>query len=553
MNYRSSYPSLVLLSYFRIHSPENLVLRLLNNILVSPAVAENGGDDIGGDDESNENSSNGSILTYSTILATGFVMGVIHVLSGPDHLSALATLAVGNTWKAFWLGVRWGLGHSTGLIVIAILFICMDDRIDLETISKYCSWIVGVFMVILGLYGMYTARRKYCEKIKKETVNQLHDNDVFKIDTGSQEENGKETKNQEEFGQVELATFKSNNINNSKNDTYNTSKKNQMKNNHNSSNEIQISSSNKKDETMVENESDTHQNKVSSEIKAQERWSISPEDDDEDLEGESQPLRFTGKSKGGDGLSSSFASNWFQFRTLLPGVSSQKGSHQTSFSSVPFQSPEHSPKSSEEEKKIMSNKDLKDSGEIQEEHQIVENNKFSLDEEIVVDLSILPVEDEKEAGDHYNDISSNNKDTCSSIDSSTFMASMSGSTPSTTEKERKTWKEKLNMDNPIMQRIIAFGIGIVHGIAGPGGILGVIPAVEYNNWVKSVFYLGTFCISSTFVMGLFAAIYGEITSKMASTTLIEYRLGIFSAFLSVAVGVTWIWLVAVHKLEEVFE
>lgn len=43
-----------------------------------------------------------------------FVTGVGHVLTGPDHLSALALLSVGTTFRAFVLGVRWGVGHRYG-------------------------------------------------------------------------------------------------------------------------------------------------------------------------------------------------------------------------------------------------------------------------------------------------------------------------------------------------------------------------------------------------------------------------------------------------------
>ena len=49
------------------------------------------------------------------IAAMGGVMGLGHVLS-PDHLSALATLSAGGGAEAFRLGVRWGLGHSIGMV-----------------------------------------------------------------------------------------------------------------------------------------------------------------------------------------------------------------------------------------------------------------------------------------------------------------------------------------------------------------------------------------------------------------------------------------------------
>lgn len=68
--------------------------------------------------------------------------GCVHVLTGADHLSALATLSVGS--RAFSLGIRWGLGHSTGLILVAAVLLGLDDRIDPTKLEHYCNWIVGV-------------------------------------------------------------------------------------------------------------------------------------------------------------------------------------------------------------------------------------------------------------------------------------------------------------------------------------------------------------------------------------------------------------------------
>lgn len=102
-----------------------------------------------------------------SLIATGLSLGVLHVLAGPDHLSALAALSVGSSWRAFSLGLRWGLGHSTGLIVVAVIFILMKGDLDLKLLGRYCDTLVGGFMIVLGAYGVLSAIRVNRDKAKK--------------------------------------------------------------------------------------------------------------------------------------------------------------------------------------------------------------------------------------------------------------------------------------------------------------------------------------------------------------------------------------------------
>ncbi len=91
-------------------------------------------------------------------------------------------------------------------------------------------------------------------------------------------------------------------------------------------------------------------------------------------------------------------------------------------------------------------------------------------------------------------------------------------------------------------------------MAGPGGILGVLPAVVMDDWGKSTSYLGSFCIASIFIMGVFAALYGEITGRLGrSSYLMEFRIGVFSAAFSLIVGVAWIILQATGQMDKIFE
>jgi uncharacterized membrane protein YfcA len=112
----------------------------------------------------------------------------------------------------------------------------------------------------------------------------------------------------------------------------------------------------------------------------------------------------------------------------------------------------------------------------------------------------------------------------------------------------------INLKDNTTQRVVAFVIGVIHGVAGPGGMLGVVPAVEMKSLYSSILYITSFTISSTLCMGLFAAVFGEMTRRAGSTSgLIELLLNIFSSLLSIAVGATWLVLSSTGKLEKLFE
>ena len=67
---------------------------------------------------------------------------------------------------AFLLGVRWGIGHSTGLLLVGCIFIALsvgseDTTVDIpEHVSHAFEGLVGVFMLLLGTYGMRKAWEK---------------------------------------------------------------------------------------------------------------------------------------------------------------------------------------------------------------------------------------------------------------------------------------------------------------------------------------------------------------------------------------------------------
>ena len=69
-----------------------------------------------------------------TILS-GLAAGAAHVVTGPDHLAALAPIAVQDPGRAARLGLRWGLGHGLGVVVLGVIGMFARTWIDVGAVS----------------------------------------------------------------------------------------------------------------------------------------------------------------------------------------------------------------------------------------------------------------------------------------------------------------------------------------------------------------------------------------------------------------------------------
>jgi hypothetical protein len=86
---------------------------------------------------------------------TGALAGVVHVLSGPDHLAAVTPLAIARHRRSWVTGWTWGIGHASGVMVVAALAVILRDLLPpVELIASWGEKIIGGALLALGLWAL---------------------------------------------------------------------------------------------------------------------------------------------------------------------------------------------------------------------------------------------------------------------------------------------------------------------------------------------------------------------------------------------------------------
>ena len=89
----------------------------------------------------------------------GLAAGLLHVFSGPDHLAAVAPLAIDGERRGWRTGLQWGFGHTAGVLLIASLLLLLKERLPLDAISIYSERVVGLSLIAVGGWGIWKASR----------------------------------------------------------------------------------------------------------------------------------------------------------------------------------------------------------------------------------------------------------------------------------------------------------------------------------------------------------------------------------------------------------
>ena len=94
------------------------------------------------------------------IAVTGALAGLFHVLSGPDHLAAVAPMAVAERQRGWIAGWTWGIGHASGVVVVAVMAILLRDALPpVDVISTWSERLVGGALIGVGLWALRRSAR----------------------------------------------------------------------------------------------------------------------------------------------------------------------------------------------------------------------------------------------------------------------------------------------------------------------------------------------------------------------------------------------------------
>lgn len=93
------------------------------------------------------------------ILVLGLLLGVRHAFDA-DHLVAVTTIVSEYRYplRAIWVGVSWGLGHTTTLFLAGGILLLLNVHIP-GRLALFFEFAVGIMLILLGIQTLLSFRR----------------------------------------------------------------------------------------------------------------------------------------------------------------------------------------------------------------------------------------------------------------------------------------------------------------------------------------------------------------------------------------------------------
>jgi len=116
------------------------------------------------------------MLDVYAILGFGFLLGLKHSIEA-DHVVAVATLSSKSKgfFRSAMVGVIWGLGHTTSILLVGLLVMLIGVNIP-EKMSIILEMLVGFMLIWLGLrsFGRATEIHSHEHEHEEEAHEHIH-------------------------------------------------------------------------------------------------------------------------------------------------------------------------------------------------------------------------------------------------------------------------------------------------------------------------------------------------------------------------------------------
>jgi len=83
----------------------------------------------------------------------GLASGVVHAVTGPDHVLSLLPLSLGRS-RAWRIGAFWGLGHGLGTLLIAALLTGSIALLGLGAFESWAETLAGLGLMAMGFWAL---------------------------------------------------------------------------------------------------------------------------------------------------------------------------------------------------------------------------------------------------------------------------------------------------------------------------------------------------------------------------------------------------------------
>jgi len=93
-----------------------------------------------------------------------------------------------------------------------------------------------------------------------------------------------------------------------------------------------------------------------------------------------------------------------------------------------------------------------------------------------------------------------------------------------------------------VQTRVAFGVGILHGLAGSAHFLGILPALAFASRASAIAYVAAFGVGTVAAMTMFAALIGLAAKRFSRNGARLYR-ALLLTFGGAAIAIGGVWLV----------